>query len=98
MRPVLYTAEEVASELEKIPDWEIKDNKLHRQFKFKNFKTAFGFMTMVALEAEKLDHHPDWSNVYNTVTIALNTHDLGGITELDFKLAKAISKLLQNGF
>ena len=85
MRPALYTANEIASELEKTEGWEIKDNKLYKQFKFKNFKTAFGFMTMVAMEAENLNHHPDWNNVYNTVTILLNTHDQGGITELDFK-------------
>ena len=98
MRPQLLNKETIVSELEKIPGWEIKTDKLYRQIKFKNFKTAFGFMTMVALEAETLDHHPDWSNVYNMVTITLNTHDQCGLTVLDFKLANAINKILENGF
>jgi 4a-hydroxytetrahydrobiopterin dehydratase len=98
MRPSALTKETIASELEKISGWEIKADKLYRQIKFKSFKAAFGFMTMVALEAETLDHHPDWSNVYNTVTITLTTHDQGGLTVLDFKLANAINKILENGF
>lgn len=98
MRPSLLNKETLTSELEKIPGWDIKTGKLCREIKFKNFKAAFGFMTMVALEAEALDHHPDWSNVYNTVKINLNTHDQGGLTILDFKLANAINKILENGF
>lgn len=73
--------------------WELKQDSLHKEFKFRDFVSAFGFMSKVALHAEKLDHHPDWKNVYNTVSITLNTHDAGGLTELDFKLAALIDKI-----
>jgi 4a-hydroxytetrahydrobiopterin dehydratase len=65
---------------------------ISRTFTFRNFSEAFAFMTRSALAAEKLDHHPDWSNVYKTVAVKLNTHDAGGLTELDFELAKRMSK------
>lgn len=75
--------------------WEEKKNQLHRSFEFKNFREAFAFMTKVALVAEKMDHHPNWSNVYNRVDIYLSTHDAGDvITEKDRQLAKAIDGLL----
>lgn len=75
--------------------WKEDNNSLKRTFKFKDFKEAFGFMTQVALIAEKMDHHPNWSNVYNTVSIELSTHDAGNkVTELDRKLAKAIDELI----
>jgi 4a-hydroxytetrahydrobiopterin dehydratase len=75
--------------------WEEKDNKLYKKFVFKNFSEAFAFMTRVAIEAEKMDHHPYWSNVWNTVEIWLNTHDAGNIvTDKDHKLAKKIDELL----
>ena len=64
-----------------------------RTLRFRNFSEAFGFMTQVALAAERLDHHPDWSNVYKTVTIELTTHDAGGLTELDFRLARRIDMI-----
>ena len=71
--------------------WKEADNKLYRKFEFKNFSEAFAFMTRVALAAEKMDHHPTWTNVYNTVEIWLNTHDAGDmVTEKDHKLAKKI--------
>jgi len=70
--------------------WELKDEKLQKSFKFTNFVEAFGFMTRIALEAERMNHHPDWSNVYNNVTIKLSTHDAGGITDYDIKLAEII--------
>jgi 4a-hydroxytetrahydrobiopterin dehydratase len=71
--------------------WKEADNKLYRKFEFKNFSEAFAFMTRVALVAEKMDHHPTWTNVYNTVEIWLNTHDAGDVvTEKDHKLAKKI--------
>jgi 4a-hydroxytetrahydrobiopterin dehydratase len=74
--------------------WEEKNNSLHRKFEFRNFSEAFAFMTRVALEAEKMDHHPDWSNVYNKVEISLSTHSAGDIvTEKDRKLAKKIDEL-----
>ncbi|SHN44727.1 4a-hydroxytetrahydrobiopterin dehydratase [Chitinophaga sp. CF418] len=75
--------------------WEEKKNQLYRSFEFKNFREAFAFMTKVALVAEKMDHHPNWTNVYNKVEIYLCTHDAGDvITERDHKLAKAIDGLL----
>lgn len=66
---------------------------ISKQFKFKDFSQAWGFMSQVALLAEKMNHHPDWSNVWNTVSIKLNTHDFGGLSTLDIKLAKAIDAL-----
>ena len=75
--------------------WEEKNNTLYRKFQFKDFSQAFAFMTRVALAAEKMDHHPDWSNVYNTVEIRLSTHDAGNVvTDKDRKLARTIDGLL----
>lgn len=74
-------------------NWEFKDHGIERNFQFKDFITAFGFMTKIALLAEKLDHHPDWSNVYNNVHIRLNTHSEGGLTHKDIDLAKQIDKI-----
>ena len=77
--------------------WQENDNKLYRRFQFKNFSEAFAFMTRVALEAEKMDHHPLWTNVYNTVEIWLSTHDAGNIvTDKDKKLSAKIDSLLVN--
>jgi len=75
--------------------WKEEDNKLYRKFEFKNFSEAFAFMTRVALAAEKMDHHPLWTNVYNTVEIWLSTHDAGDtVTEKDKKLSKTIDRIL----
>jgi len=75
--------------------WKEENNRLVRTFKFSDFKEAFGFMTRVAFIAEKMDHHPTWSNVYNSVTIELTTHDAGNVvTEKDRKLALAIDQLI----
>lgn len=75
--------------------WQHENNKLHRQFLFGNFSEAFAFMTRVAIEAEKADHHPLWTNVYNKVDIWLSTHDAGDVvTDKDYALAKAIDALL----
>ncbi len=75
--------------------WKEEDNKLYRKFEFANFSEAFAFMTRVALEAEKMNHHPLWTNVYNTVEMWLSTHDAGNtVTEKDKKLSKAIDKIL----
>ncbi len=70
--------------------WRLVDQKLEKEFKFANFVAAFAFMTQVALLAEKLDHHPEWFNVYGTVRIQLSTHEVGGISDLDFSLAHRI--------
>jgi 4a-hydroxytetrahydrobiopterin dehydratase len=77
----------------KIKNWSYDGKSITRSLKFKNFTDAFSFMTAVALEAEKMNHHPDWSNVYNSVTINLNTHDANGITQKDLDLAGIIDKL-----
>ncbi len=76
--------------------WQHINNKLYRKFQFKDFSEAFAFMTRVAMEAEKMNHHPEWKNVWNSVEIWLSTHDAGDIvTEKDEQLAKAIDQLLQ---
>jgi 4a-hydroxytetrahydrobiopterin dehydratase len=76
--------------------WTEQDDKLTKTFKFSDFQEAFAFMTRVAFLAEKHDHHPDWSNSYNTVKIELTSHDVGNkVTERDHKLAKAIDKILE---
>ncbi len=85
---------DVTSRLPEIPGWELSDGKLQRILTFDTFVHAFGFMSSVALLAEAMNHHPDWSNVYNRVTIGLNTHDVGGISDLDFELAKKINDLV----
>ncbi len=76
--------------------WQEEDNKLYKKFEFKNFSQAFAFMTRVAMEAEKMDHHPQWTNMYNKVEIWLSTHDAGDVvTDKDKKLADAIDALLK---
>ena len=86
--------EEVEQALSSLPEWRVVDGYLRRRFEFPSFVVAFGFMTRVAMAAERMDHHPDWSNVYSTVTINLQTHDAGGLTALDFELARQIDALL----
>ncbi len=88
------TEEEIQEKLLQLSDWELVDGKLHRELKFANFVDAFAFMTKLAILAEKLDHHPEWSNVYNRVILDLQTHEVGGISELDFDLAAAADALL----
>ena len=77
-------------------NWIFEKNTIQRDFKFKTFVEAFSFMTAIALEAEKLDHHPDWSNSYNLVHVALTNHAAKGITQLDFDLAKKIDRIFGN--
>ena len=88
------TEDETARALVSLPQWTLRDGKLHRTIKRQDFVAAFGFMTQVALIAERMDHHPEWSNVYNTVQIDLTTHDCGGLSARDIKLAQAIDALL----
>ncbi|MBI3661807.1 MAG: 4a-hydroxytetrahydrobiopterin dehydratase [Acidobacteria bacterium] len=85
--------EQITEGLKKVPGWSIEKGMLHREFVFKDFCAAFGFMTQVALAAEAMNHHPDWSNGWNKVTINLMTHSAGGITDRDFKLAERIQEL-----
>ncbi|MXN65064.1 4a-hydroxytetrahydrobiopterin dehydratase [Stappia sp. GBMRC 2046] len=84
-----------AEALDTLKGWSPVEGRdaITRTFEFKNFVEAFGFMTKVALRAEKMNHHPEWSNVYRTVVVTLSTHDAGGLTELDVKLARAIDRL-----
>lgn len=88
------TKEARAEALKALPEWSEVESRdaITRSFRFKTFNQAFGFMTRVALKAEKLDHHPEWFNVYNRVDVTLATHDAGGVTELDVKLATFIDK------
>ena len=81
--------------LAKLSDWSNVTGRdaIAKKFVFKDFNQAFGFMTRAALVAEKMDHHPEWFNVYKTVEVTLSTHDAGGVTELDIKLAEAMDKL-----
>ncbi len=87
------TADEVSAGLDGLPGWSLSNGKLRREFRFANFSEAFGFMTSAAIEAEKMNHHPEWFNVYNKVVVDLTTHDAGGITELDIELAKKMNAL-----
>lgn len=98
MKPKKYSKKEADAAFIHLKGWEMKDDHLRKKITFKNFTQAFGFMTCVAIEAEKLNHHPDWKNVYNKMTISLQTHEAKGLTDLDFKLAKTIDKILENGF
>jgi 4a-hydroxytetrahydrobiopterin dehydratase len=81
------TAEEIERALAALPGWTVAAGKLHREFKFRDFTHAFGFMATSATAIEKMDHHPEWFNVYGRVVIDLETHDAGGITDMDVKLA-----------
>lgn len=85
--------QELAAALGSLRGWVVANGKLHKELKFKDFVQAFGFMSSVALIAERMNHHPDWSNVYNRVVINLVTHDLGGISTFDVEFAAEVDKL-----
>lgn len=87
-------AKKVAEKMSEIAGWELREDKIFRHFVFADFVEAFGFMSRVALLAQSMNHHPEWSNVYNRVDIYLTTHDVGGLSERDFQLASSIDKLL----
>lgn len=94
MKP--FSEQEVKEFLTKnLKGWTFEMNTLNRDFKFKSFVEAFSFMTAIALVAEKLNHHPDWSNSYNKVSISLTNHEAKGITQLDFDLAKTIDRIYE---
>ena len=84
---------EIQDQVASLNGWEVQDGKLHREFQFDNFVEAFGFMSRAALVAEKMDHHPEWFNVYNRVVVNLATHDVDGISERDFELAQTMNGL-----
>jgi 4a-hydroxytetrahydrobiopterin dehydratase len=87
-------AELLQTRLSELPEWELKDGKLHREIRFPDFVEAFGFMAKVAMTAESLGHHPEWSNTYNKVWIDLSTHEANGVTELDLDFARRVDRLL----
>ena len=89
----VLTASQIEEAIRVLDGWELQNGRLRKEFRFADFSAAFGFMTRVALVAERMNHHPDWSNVYNRVTIELYTHDAGGLTAKDFELARALSRL-----
>jgi 4a-hydroxytetrahydrobiopterin dehydratase len=95
-QPRKLTDSEIREALGSLPDWSVEKGKLHRQFQFKNFVEAFGFMTSAALVAESMNHHPEWSNVYHKVVVDLVTHSLGGISSFDVELARMMETLAQH--
>ena len=96
-RPALLSPETIEAEFLALSQlssqWQLHDRRLTASFRFANFVQAFGFMTQAALVAERMNHHPDWRNVYRQVDVDLSTHDAGGLTELDFALARAMSQI-----
>lgn len=84
---------DIEEELKNLSGWSVVNEKLYKEFQFDNFNQAFGFMTRAAMEIEKMNHHPEWFNVYNKITIELTTHDAGGITKNDVNLAKILNSL-----
>ena len=89
------TESEITEALANLPGWSVENGKLHRQFQFKNFIEAFGFMASAALVAESMNHHPEWFNVYHKVVVDLVTHSVGAISNLDFDLARMMETLAQ---
>ena len=87
------TDSELQSALGSLSGWAVQNGKLHREYKFPDFPHAFGFMTIAAVQIEKMNHHPEWFNVYNRVTIDLTTHDVGGVTQNDVALARVLDKI-----
>ncbi len=94
MTAIEVDAADARRRLAELPGWQLgaDERSIESHFEFKNFSEAFAFMTRAALSAEKLNHHPEWSNVYRKVDVRLTTHDTGGLTELDFKLARAMNR------
>ncbi|KKO00289.1 hypothetical protein LCGC14_0127070 [marine sediment metagenome] len=93
-----FTDQQIADYLGQLDGWEYVDGAIETTFEFKNFKEAFSVMTRIAFECEAQGHHPDWSNVYNTLNIRLNTHDANGVTEKDFELARIIEGIIESEF
>ena len=87
--------QDIEKKLLRFPEWDYYDDAIHAEFEFENFKDCFSAMSRIAFECEALNHHPDWSNVYNVLTISLSTHSASGVTDLDFKLAEAIEYIVE---
>lgn len=92
-RPAKLEEAEIQGRLSDLEGWSLAGGKLHREYAFRDFVEAFGFMTRVALVAEAMNHHPEWFNVYKTVRVDLSTHDVGGVSDLDFELAAQMERL-----
>ena len=90
----MLTPEEIEEEQKSLDGWSVKNGKLHKVFEFESFNQAFGFMARASMEIEKMNHHPEWFNVYNRITIDLTTHDAGGITRNDTDLARILDSLV----
>ena len=90
-----FTKTEIEKTIKKLSNWTYHDNAIHTTFKFNNFKDTFFVMEQIALIAEKINHHPNWSNVYNVLKISLTTHDAGGLTNKDFELATMIDGVVE---
>ena len=88
------SSEQIENELKNLDGWIVKNGKLHKDFQFDDFNQAFGFMTRAAMHIEKMNHHPEWFNVYNKLSVELMTHDAGGITQNDVSLAKILNSLV----
>lgn len=91
---IRLSPEQLETELKNLDGWSIKNEKLHKEFQFADFNKTFEFMTKAAAKCEKMNHHPEWFNVYNRLTIDLTTHDVGGITQNDIDLAKILNSLV----
>ena len=91
---IRLSEDQIQSELKNLDGWSVKDGKLHREFQFADFNQAFGYMLRAAMHCEKMNHHPEWFNVYNKLSVDLMTHDAGGITQNDINLAKILNSLL----
>ena len=91
------TEEEIAKHMKALPNWELGTDRIRRVFRFQDFVEAFGWMSSIALVAESMNHHPEWRNVWATVEVELSTHDAGGLTELDMKLASKMDELSRLG-
>ncbi|MCE9618183.1 MAG: 4a-hydroxytetrahydrobiopterin dehydratase [Nitrosarchaeum sp.] len=90
---IRLSSESIDHELKNLKGWTIVNNKIHKEFQFDDFNQAFGFMTRAAMHIEKMNHHPEWFNVYNKIIVDLTTHDAGGITQNDINLAKILNSL-----
>tara|TARA_R110001632_G_scaffold58548_3_gene142499 strand:+ start:3992 stop:4291 length:300 start_codon:yes stop_codon:yes gene_type:complete len=86
---------EIEKRIQNFPEWDFYDDALHTEFEFDTFKDCMSAMMRIAFECEALKHHPEWTNIYNVLEITLTTHDAGGVTDLDFKLAQAMEKIVE---
>ena len=89
------TPDQIEQYMLRFPDWEYYEDAIHAEFEFENFKDCFSAMSRIAFECEALNHHPNWSNVYNVLTISLSTHSANGVTRKDFDLAEAIESIVE---